>query len=257
MKRFILVDGNSLMYRAYYGMAANSNLTTNSKGLYTNAIYGFIRMMNHLTSQKYDNILVAFDAGKKTLRHEWMEDYKAGRAPMPDEFRMQIAYIKEYLDLARIKRYEQDLYEADDIIGTISKRAEEEGFHVDIYSSDKDLLQLISENTTVHMNKKGMTELEDYTPAYFKEKYGINYTQFIDLKAIMGDKSDNLPGIPGVGEKTGVKLLNEYNDLEGIISNMESIKGALGEKIRANFESARLCRKMATIIRDFDITFRF
>ena len=253
MKRFILVDGNSLMYRAYYGMAANSNLTTNSKGLYTNAIYGFIRMMNHLTSQKYDNILVAFDAGKKTLRHEWMEDYKAGRAPMPDEFRMQIAYIKEYLDLARIKRYEQDLYEADDIIGTISKRAEEEGFHVDIYSSDKDLLQLISENTTVHMNKKGMTELEDYTPAYFKEKYGINYTQFIDLKAIMGDKSDNLPGIPGVGEKTGVKLLNEYNDLEGIISNMESIKGALGEKIRANFESARLCRKMATIIRDFDI----
>ncbi len=253
MKRFILVDGNSLMYRAYYGMAANSNLTTNSKGLYTNAIYGFIRMMNHLTSQKYDNILVAFDAGKKTIRHDLMADYKAGRAPMPDEFRMQIAYIKEYLDLARIKRYEQDLYEADDIIGTMSKRAEEEGYHVDIYSSDKDLLQLISENTTVHMNKKGMTELEDYTPEYFKEKYGIEYSQFIDLKAIMGDKSDNLPGIPGLGEKTGVKLLNQYNDLEGIISNMDNIKGAMGEKIKANYETARLCRKMATIIRDFDM----
>ena len=253
MKRFILVDGNSLMYRAYYGMAANSNLTTNSKGLYTNAIYAFIRMMNHLTSQKYDNILVAFDAGKKTLRHDWMPDYKAGRAPMPDEFRMQIAYIKEYLDIARIKRYEQDLYEADDIIGTMSKKAEEAGYHVDIYSSDKDLLQLISENTTVHLNKKGMTELDDYTPEFFKEKYGINYTQFIDLKAIMGDKSDNLPGIPGVGEKTGVKLLNEYNDLEGIISHMDQIKGAMGEKIKANYESARLCRKMATIIRDFDL----
>ncbi len=253
MKRFILVDGNSLMYRAYYGMAANSNLTTNSKGLYTNAIYAFIRMMNHLTCQKYDNILVAFDAGKKTLRHDWMPDYKAGRAPMPDEFRMQIAYIKEYLDIARIKRYEQDLYEADDIIGTMSKRAEEAGYHVDIYSSDKDLLQLISDNTTVHMNKKGMTELDDYTPEFFKEKYGINFNQFIDLKAIMGDKSDNLPGIPGVGEKTGVKLLNEYNDLEGIISHMEEIKGAMGEKIKNNYESARLCRKMATIIRDFDI----
>ena len=223
------------MYRAYYGMAANSNLTTNSKGLYTNAIYAFIRMMNHLTCQKYDNILVAFDAGKKTLRHDWMPDYKAGRAPMPDEFRMQIAYIKEYLDIARIKRYEQDLYEADDIIGTMSKKAEEAGYHVDIYSSDKDLLQLISENTTVHMNKKGMTELDDYTPEFFKEKYGINYNQFIDLKAIMGDKSDNLPGIPGVGEKTGVKLLNEYSDLEGIISHMEEIKGAMGAKIKNNY----------------------
>ena len=253
MKRFILVDGNSLMYRAYYGMAANSNLTTNSKGLYTNAIYGFIRMMNHLTLEKYDNILVAFDAGKKTLRHDWMPEYKAGRAPMPDEFRMQIAYIKEYLDIARIKRYEQDLYEADDIIGTISLKAEELGYHVDIYSSDKDLLQLISDNTTVHMNKKGMTELEDFTPSYFKEKYGIEYTQFIDLKAIMGDKSDNLAGIPGIGEKTGVKLLNEYNNLENIINNKDNIKGSLGEKIKNNYESAILCKKMATIIRDFDI----
>ena len=257
MKRFILVDGNSLMYRAYYGMSANTNLTTNSKGVYTNATYGFIRMMGALVNQKYDNILVAFDAGKETLRHAWMADYKAGRPPMPDEFRMQIAYIKEYLDLMRIKRHEQKLYEADDIIGTMSKKAEELGYHVDIYSSDKDLLQLISENTTVHLNRKGMSELDDYTPESFYEKYGIKYTQFVDLKAIMGDKSDNLAGIPGVGEKTGVKLLNEYNDLEGIIQNMDNIKGAMGQKIKDNYENARLCKKMATIIRDFDIELNF
>ena len=252
MKRMILVDGNSLMYRAFYGMGGGT-LTSNSKGLYTNAIYGFARMMNNLIMSDYDAILVAFDAGKKTIRHDWMEDYKAGRSPMPDEFRMQIAYIKEFLDIMRIKRYEQDLYEADDIIGTMAKKAEEDGYHVDIYSSDKDLLQLITKNTTVHMTKKGMSELEDFTPEHFKEVYGIEYTQWIDLKALMGDKSDNLPGVPGIGEKTGVKLLNEYESLEGIISHKDEIKGSVGEKIRNNVESARLCQKMATILRDFDI----
>ena len=143
MKRLILVDGNSLMYRAYYGMSAGGTPTANSKGLFTNAIYGFARMMNSLIMNPYDAILVAFDAGKKTFRHDMMGDYKAGRAPMPDEFRMQISYIKEFLDIMRIKRWEQDLYEADDIIGTMAKKALDEGYHVDIYSSDKDLLQLI------------------------------------------------------------------------------------------------------------------
>ena len=249
MKRMILVDGNSLMYRAFYGM--HTELT--SKGLPTNAILGFIRMMSFLLNQKYDNILVAFDAGKKTLRHEWMKDYKAGRAPMPDEFRVQISYIKEYLDIIRVKQYEQDLYEADDIIGTMSKKAEDLGYHVDIYSGDKDLLQLVSPNVTVHLNKKGMTETDDYTPESFKERYKIDYTQFIDLKGLMGDKSDNLPGVPGIGEVKAVKLLTAYGSIEGLIEHMDEIKGADGEKIRANYESAILCKKMATIIRDFDI----
>jgi len=254
MKRMILIDGNSLMYRAYYGMAAGGAPQANSKGLYTNAIYAFARMINHVIKlSKYDNILVAFDAGKKTLRHEWMTDYKAGRAPMPDEFRMQIAYIKQFLDIMRIKQYEQELYEADDIIGTMSKIAEDNGYHVDIYSSDKDLLQLISENVTVHLNKKGMTELEDYTPEAFYERYQIKYNQFIDLKAMMGDKSDNLPGIPGVGEKKAVQLLNEYETLDNIIEHRNEIKGALGKNVQENYESAKLCQKMATIIRDFPI----
>ena len=253
MKRLILVDGNSLMYRAYYGMSANSNMTQNSKGLYTNAIYAFVRMINHLISTPYDAILVAFDAGKKTIRHDLMEDYKAGRAPMPDEFRMQIPYIKEFLDIMRIKRYEQSLYEADDIIGTMATKAIKEGYHVDIYSSDKDLLQLVNENSTVHLTKKGMTELEDYTPESFKEHYQIEYNQFVDLKALMGDKSDNLPGIQGVGEKTGIKLLLDYKTLEGIIEHKDELKGALKEKVEKDYEVALLCKKMATILRDFDI----
>ncbi len=253
MKRMILVDGNSLMYRAYYGMAAVGNLTQNSKGLYTNAIFAFVRMMNHLIDSEYDAILVAFDAGKKTLRHEWMTEYKAGRPPMPDEFRMQIAYIKQFLEIMRIKQYEQPLYEADDIIGTMAKKGETAGYHVDIYSSDKDLLQLIGPNTTVHLTKKGMTELEDYTPEFFLEKYQIEYSQFVDLKAMMGDKSDNLPGIPGIGEKKAVKYLQAYGSLDEIIAHKEEIKGSDGIKIQENYEQALLCRKMATIIRDFDI----
>ena len=253
MKRLILVDGNSLMYRAYYGMSAGGTPTANSKGLFTNAIYGFARMMNSLIMNPYDAILVAFDAGKKTFRHDMMKDYKAGRAPMPDEFRMQISYIKEFLDIMRIKRWEQDLYEADDIIGTMAKKASDLGYHVDIYSSDKDLLQLISENTTVHMTKKGFSELEDFTPEHFLEVYGIPYTSWVDLKALMGDKSDNLAGVPGIGEKMGVKLLNTYGSLEGIISHKDEIKGSVGEKIRANVDSALLCQKMATILRDFPI----
>ena len=253
MKRLILIDGNSLMYRAYYGMTNGGFVSQNSKGIYTNAIYGFIKMINHLISSPYDAILVAFDAGKKTIRHEWLDSYKGGRQPMPDEMRVQIAYIKQYLDLMRIKRYEQDLYEADDIIGTMANYAEKAGYHVDIYSSDKDLLQLITDNITVHMNKKGMTDLDDYTPASFKEKYEIDYTQFIDLKALMGDNSDNLPGIPGVGEKTAIKLLKEYKNLEGIKDNIENLKGSLKEKVTNGIDMAFLCRKMATIFKDFDI----
>ena len=184
MKRMILIDGNSLMYRAYFGIADTSTLKPNSKGVFTNAIMSFARMMNHILQEQFDNILVAFDAGKHTFRHDIMTDYKAGRAHMPEEMRMQIAHIKNLLDLLGVKRYEVALYEADDIIGTMAKKAEGEGYHVDIYSSDKDLLQLITDNTTVHLTKKGLTDLEDYTPSHFEEVYGIKVPQFIDLKAL-------------------------------------------------------------------------
>lgn len=255
MKRMILVDGNSLMYRAYFGMA-NAKMMTNSKGIYTNATYAFARMINSLCSTEYDAILVAFDAGKKTFRHTFMADYKAGRAPMPEEMRMQIAYIKQFLDLKRIKRYEVPLYEADDIIGTMAKKAEDAGYHVDIYSSDRDLLQLITDNTCVHMTKKGITELEDYTPEYFLKTYEIPVSSFVDLKALMGDKSDNIPGVPGIGQVKAVKYLKLYPHVEDILANNDKIKGSDHDKFVNFGEQALLCKKMATILRDapLDIT---
>lgn len=253
MKRLILVDGNSLMYRAYFGMAAMGNLTQNSKGQYTNAIYAFARMMNTLINSKYDNILVAFDAGKKTFRHDIIAAYKDGRSAMPDEMKTQIAYIKEFLEIMRIKQYQLELYEADDIIGTLCKEGIEAGYQVDIYSSDKDLLQLVSDNSTVYLTKKGMTDLEAYTPKTFFERYGITTEQFIDLKAMMGDKSDNLAGIPGIGEKKAVKYLQQYQTLENLIEHKDEIKGADGEKIRANYEMAITCKKMVSILRDAPI----
>ncbi len=257
MKRLILVDGNSLMYRAYFGMAAMGNLKANSKGVYTNAIHSFARMIDMLTNSEYDNILVAFDAGKKTFRHELVSEYKDGRSSMPDELRMQVAHIKELLRHMNIAQYELPLYEADDIIGTLCKQGIEKGYHVDIYSSDKDLLQLISDDSTVHLTKKGMTELEDYTRETFREKYQLEVEQFIDLKALMGDKSDNLAGIPGIGEKKAQKLLQEYKSVEGLIENKDSIKGADGEKIRTYYNDAIICKKMVTILQEAPIEIKF
>lgn len=253
MKRMILIDGNSLMYRAYFGIADTSTLKPNSKGVFTNAIMSFARMMNHILQEQFDNILVAFDAGKHTFRHDIMTDYKAGRAHMPEEMRMQIAHIKNLLDLLGVKRYEVALYEADDIIGTMAKKAEGEGYHVDIYSSDKDLLQLITDNTTVHLTKKGLTDLEDYTPSHFEEVYGIKVPQFIDLKALMGDKSDNISGVPGIGIKKAVKYLCEYKSVEGILENILSLKGKDKENFEASKELALTCKKMVTILRDAPI----
>lgn len=253
MKRMILIDGNSLMYRAYYGIADVSTIKPNSKGIFTNAVMSFARMINTILKEDFDNILVAFDAGKHTFRHDIMTDYKAGRAHMPDEMRMQIAYIKDYLDLVGVKRYEVPLYEADDIIGTMSKKALDEGYHVDIYSSDKDLLQLIDDNATVHLTKKGLTDLEDFTKEHFKEVYDLDVSQFIDLKALMGDKSDNISGVPGIGTKKAVKYLNEYQSVEGILENIEKLKGKDKENFENNKELALTCKKMVTILKDAPI----
>ena len=253
MKRMILIDGNSLMYRAYFGIADTQTLKPNSKGVFTNAIMSFARMINHILQENFDNILVAFDAGKHTFRHDILTDYKAGRAHMPEEMKMQIAHIKNLLDLLGVKRYEVALYEADDIIGTMAKKAEECGYHVDVYSSDKDLLQLITDNTTVHLTKKGLTDLEDYTPDHFEEVYGIKVSQFIDLKALMGDKSDNISGVPGIGIKKAVKYLLEYQSVEGILENISTLKGKDKENFEANKELALTCKKMVTILRDAPI----
>ncbi len=253
MKRMILVDGNSLMYRAYYGLGDPTKLKPNSKGIYTNAILAFARMIHNLLKSDYDKILIAFDKGKHTFRHDIMPDYKAGRAHMPDEMRMQIAYIKDFLDRSNITRYEMDLYEADDIVGTMARIAEDAGYHVDIYSSDKDLLQLITDNTTVHLTKKGMSELEDFTKEHFKEVYDLEVSQFVDLKALMGDKSDNISGVPGIGPKKGVKLLQEFKSVEGILEHVEEIKGKDKEKFIENKDLLLTCKKMVSINKESPI----
>ncbi|MFI3252244.1 MAG: DNA polymerase I [bacterium] len=253
MKRIILVDGNSLMYRAYYATAYTGNLMQNTKGLYTNAIIGFIKMLSSLTSQKYDGMLIAFDKGKKTFRHDINGAYKDGRSPMPQEFRVQIPYLKKFLDLHGIAQHEIDLYEADDIIGTMAQMAVKEGYHVDIYSSDKDMLQLVDNDITVHMNKKGMTDLDSYTPTSLFEKYGLTHKQMIDLKALMGDPSDNLKGIPGVGEKTAVKLLQEFGTLENLLNSTDKLKGKQKEKVELGREDALMCQTMCTIKLDTPI----
>lgn len=245
--KVILIDGSSFMYKAYFALAVVGNFMKNSKGLCTNAIYTFINMMTSILKTNPKKILVAFDAGKKTFRHELFATYKDGRRPMDDEMRMQIPYIKKYLDLIGVARYEMPLYEADDIIGTLAKEAESKGYKVSIYSSDKDLLQLITDNVTVYKSKKGINDLEEYSKAHFIEEYGFDPIKMIDLKSLMGDPSDNLPGIKGIGEKTASKLIIEYGSIEGIIDNKDNIKGKMGDLIREHFNDAIMTKKMVTI----------
>ena len=248
MQKLILIDGNSLFFRAYYATAyAGGDLMKNKQGVYTNALFGFVNMVDKILQQDYTHVLVAFDTKEKTKRHEAFDDYKAGRPPMPAEMAQQIPLIHSYLKHLNIADYSLVGYEADDIIGTLSKEACNRGFEVSVYSSDRDLLQLISDNVTIHLLKKGVTDIEDLTPASFLEKYGINHTQMIDLKALMGDPSDNIPGVPGVGEKTAVKLLQTYGTLEEVLAKKAEISGKLGERIRENEDKAILSKMLATI----------
>ena len=248
MQKLILIDGNSLFFRAYYATAyAGGDLMKNKQGVYTNALFGFVNMVDKILSQPYSHVLIAFDTKEKTKRHEAFDDYKAGRPPMPIEMAQQIPLIHTYLKQLNIADKSLVGYEADDIIGTLSKEACNRGLQVSIYSSDRDLLQLISNNVTIHLLKKGVTEIDDLNPQSFFEKYGIKHTQMIDLKALMGDPSDNIPGVPGVGEKTAVKLLQTYETLENVLAKKDEISGKLGERIREHEDKAILSKMLATI----------
>lgn len=259
LSTLVLIDGNSLMYRAYYATAYSGNLMKTSQGIFTNALYGFVNMMNKIM-EEYDHthMLVAFDAGKTTFRHEFLETYKDGRKPMPDEMRSQINLIKKYLDLLGVKRLELPTYEADDIIGTLARLGEQADFEkIHIITGDKDLLQMADEKTTVHITRKGVTDLESFTPETVFEKYELTPSQIVDLKGLMGDPSDNLPGIPGVGEKTAIKLLKEYQSVENLVANTESLKGKMKEKVETHVEQALLCKRMATIHTDVPLPVTF
>lgn len=249
--KLLLIDGSSVAFRAFFALYNQIDRFKSPAGLHTNAIYGFNLMLDHMMKRiEPTHILVAFDAGKTTFRTELYADYKAGRAKTPDEFREQFPFIRQMLDAMGIKHYELDQYEADDIIGTLDKIAERADlpFEVTIVSGDKDLIQLTDENTVVEISKKGVAEFEEFTPAYLMEKMGITPTQFIDLKALMGDKSDNIPGVTKIGEKTGLKLLTEFGSLDGIYENIDRMKPSkMKENLIADKESAFLSRTLATI----------
>ncbi|HEP1840610.1 TPA: DNA polymerase I [Streptococcus suis] len=249
--KLLLIDGSSVAFRAFFALYNQIDRFKSPTGLHTNAIYGFNLMLDHMMKRiEPTHILVAFDAGKTTFRTEMYADYKAGRAKTPDEFREQFPFIRQMLDAMGVKHYELDQYEADDIIGTLDKMAErtEIPFDVTIVSGDKDLIQLTDENTVVEISKKGVAEFEEFTPAYLMEKMGITPTQFIDLKALMGDKSDNIPGVTKIGEKTGLKLLTEFGSLDGIYENIDSMKASkMKENLIADKEQAFLSRTLATI----------
>ncbi|MGG1547534.1 DNA polymerase I [Bacillus paralicheniformis] len=244
-KKLVLVDGNSLAYRAFFALP----LLSNEKGIHTNAVYGFTTiLMKMLEEEKPTHMLVAFDAGKTTFRHKTFKEYKGGRQKTPPELSEQLPFIRELLDAYQISRYELENYEADDIIGTLAKSAEKDGFEVKIFSGDKDLTQLATEGTTVAITKKGITDVEYYTPEHVREKYGLTPEQIIDMKGLMGDSSDNIPGVPGVGEKTAIKLLKQFHTVEELLSSIDEVSGKkLKEKLEEFKEQALMSKELATI----------
>jgi DNA polymerase-1 len=247
-KKLILIDGNSIAYRAFFALP----LLSTDDGKYTNAVYGFTMMLLRLLEDEQPtHILVAFDAGKETFRHEEFKEYKGTRDKTPGELSEQFPLIRELLDAFGIAYVEELGYEADDLIGTLTRRAEAEGFDCLIVSGDKDLLQLVSEHVQAMLTRKGISEVERYGVEEIREKYGLTPEQIIDLKGLMGDTADNIPGIPGVGEKTALKLLHQFGSLEQVLEHADEVSGKkLQEKLREHREQALLSKRLATIRRD-------
>lgn len=253
-RRFIIIDGSSLMYRAFFALP----LLTSSEGIYTNAIMGFSNMLGKiLTDYKPELIAVAFDKSRKTFRTDMYEAYKGQRAKTPDELKSQIPLLQEFLTALGIAFIEKDNYEADDIIGTLAKKSASEGYEVLIVTGDKDALQLIEPQVKVMLTRRGIMDMQIFDEEAFKEKYaGLEPKKLIDIKALMGDSSDNIPGVPGIGEKTALKLLTQLGDLENLLDNIDEVSGKkLKEKLEENKDLARLSYKLATIFCDVDVNF--
>ena len=253
MEKLVVIDGNSLANRAFYGVP----ILSNSKGVIVNAVYGFANMLMNLLSQEQpEYIAVAFDIGRKVFRHEQYEDYKAQRKGMPDELRSQMPLIKEVLQKMNIAIFQLEGYEGDDLIGTMVRWAEKKGFESIIVTGDKDIFQLIDENTRVYMTRKGLSEVAIYDKKALADEYQLSPDQIRDLKGLMGDASDNIPGVPGIGEKTALKLLREYQSVENLYEHLEDFAGKkMGEKLAANQEQALMSKELATIFCEVPITF--
>ncbi|MEY4087201.1 MAG: hypothetical protein RIU70_311 [Actinomycetota bacterium] len=253
-KRLLLVDGHSMAYRAFFALPAE-NFTT-AQGQHTNAIYGFATMLiSLLKDEKPTHVAVAFDVSRKTFRTEIFPEYKANRAKTPDEFRSQMSYLHELVKGFGISQFEIEGFEADDIIATITKRAEKEGAEVLICTGDRDSFQLVTAQTTVLYPKRGVSEMARMTPEAVQEKYGMTPDQYPDFAALRGDPSDNLPSIPGVGEKTAAKWVVEYGSLKELLSHAETVGGKVGESLRANIDNVKRNRELTQLIHDAPFDF--
>ena len=256
MKKLVLIDGNNLMFRSYYATAYTGNIMKNSKGLPTNALYGFANMINKIVAEENPiYIAVAFDIGKNFRKAKY-DFYKEGRNATPEELKIQMPIARKILDGMGIKYLEKEPYEADDIIGTLVHQAElDPDFDVTIISSDKDLLQLINFETDIKLLKQD--SYIRYNERTFKEEWKIDPIKIIDLKGLMGDASDNIPGVKGVGEKTALKLLQEYGSVENIYENIDNIKGALKQKLLDGKDSAFMSKEIATIYKEVPLDVDF
>lgn len=251
-RKFLVIDGSSLMYRAFFALP----LLSTSMGVYTNAVFGFSRMLNKLLEEyKPDYMAVALDKGRKTFRNAIYEAYKGTRKPTPPELSSQFALLEEYLQAAGIQVLQEEDYEADDILGTLAKRAASEEMEAYIVTGDRDALQLIGENISVLFTKKGISSIVRYDIAAFQKEYGLMPLQLIDVKGLMGDASDNIPGVPGIGQKTAIKLLQDYGSVEGVYVHLEEISGKkLKKNLANNREQALLSKDLATIRSDMELS---
>lgn len=254
-EKVLLIDGNSIAFRAFFALHQQLESFVSHEGLHTNAIYGFNTMLDKVLSDiNPDKALVAFDAGKVTFRTKKFSEYKSGRKKTPSEFLEQIPFIKDLINAYGIKTYELKNYEADDIIGTIANKADLNGDKVTIVTGDRDLTQLVNDDITVAITKKGVSEIEYYTPKHIQNKYGIKPDQIVDLKGLMGDKSDNYPGVTGIGEKTAIKLLQKYSNIDNLYNSLNELKTSkMKEHLIADRDNAFLSKDLATIRKDAPI----
>lgn len=258
MAKITIIDGNSLLFRAYYATAyPGVEIMRSQDGTPTNAIFAFSNMINKILSSLKEGecIMVAFDAGKHNFRHDALETYKANRKPAPEDLVKQFPIVREFLRALGVYQFEEIGFEGDDIAGTVAKLAEKEGYDVTIYTSDRDFLQLVTDKINVNIIRKGLSDVVTMTPEVVKQTYGFMPLQIIDYKGLRGDSSDNLPGIPGIGEKTAVKLIEEYHDFDNIIAHVDEIKGKVGESIKNNVELGRTSRDLAIIKTDIELPF--
>ena len=256
-KKLVLIDGHSILNRAFFGLPD----LTNSEGLHTNAVYGFLNIMfKILEEEQPDYLTVAFDVHAPTFRHKMYEAYKGTRKPMDDALRQQVPMIKEMLTAMGVRIIEMEGYEADDLLGTLAGMGEREGMDVSVVSGDRDLLQLATEHVKIRIpkTKKTGTEIEDYLAEDVKERYLVTPKEFIDVKALMGDTADNIPGVPGIGEKTATALIAQYGSIEAVHENAEVVRPPRASKnIVEYWDQAVMSKKLATIITDVPVKYDF